>query len=88
MMITSKSPVHSILWLIVVLCDLRSLHHAECTVPGHRQYHCICRYHMVLFLFVVMLMNLECRFGAGENYRLRLIGIISKDPCCWFCWHP
>lgn len=78
MMITSKSPVHSVLWLIVVFF----------AISGHyillnAQFLAIVNIIvyagaiMVLFLFVVMLMNLNAETEPVKNYRLRLIGIIS-----------
>lgn len=78
MMITSKNPVHSILWLIVVFF----------TISGHyimlnAQFLAIVNIIvyagaiMVLFLFVVMLMNLNADSEPVKNYRLRIIGIIS-----------
>src|SRR5436190_17817678 len=78
MMITSKSPVHSILWLILVFF----------AITGHylllnAQFLAIVNIIvyagaiMVLFLFVVMLMNLNAEMEPIKNYRLRLIGIIS-----------
>ena len=67
-----QSPVHSILWLIVVFFAI-SGHYIMLNaqfpaivislyMPGAI---------MVLFLFVVMLMNLNADSG-GENYRLRV----------------
>ncbi len=78
MMITSKSPVKSVLWLIVVFF----------TISGHyillnAQFLAIVNIIvyagaiMVLFLFVVMLMNLNAETEPIKNYRLQLIGIIS-----------
>lgn len=78
MMITSKSPVHSVLWLIVVFF----------TISGHyillnAQFLAIVNIIvyagaiMVLFLFVVMLMNLNAETEPIKNYRLQLVGVIS-----------
>lgn len=78
MMILSKSPVKSILWLIVVFF----------TISGHyilmnAQFLAIVNIIvyagaiMVLFLFVVMLMNLNAESEPAKNYRLHIIGIIS-----------
>ena len=78
MMIISKSPVHSVLWLIVVFF----------AISGHyillnAQFLAIVNIIvyagaiMVLFLFVVMLMNLNTETEPIKNYRLQLIGIIS-----------
>ena len=78
MMILSKSPVHSILWLILVFF----------AISGHylllnAQFLAIVNLIvyagaiMVLFLFVVMLMNLNADTEPVKNYRLQLIGVIS-----------
>jgi len=78
MMISSKNPVHSVLWLIVVFF----------AISGHyillnAQFLAIVNIIvyagaiMVLFLFVVMLMNLNAETEPIKNYRLRLIGILS-----------
>lgn len=78
MMITSKSPVHSVLWLIVVFF----------AITGHyillnAQFLAIVNIIvyagaiMVLFLFVVMMMNLNKEAEPIKNYRLHIIGIIS-----------
>ncbi len=78
MMITSKSPVNSVLWLIVVFF----------TISGHyillnAQFLAIVNIIvyagaiMVLFLFVVMLMNLNKETEPVKNYRLQLIGIVA-----------
>jgi len=78
MMLLSKSPVKSILWLIVVFF----------AISGHyillnAQFLAIVNLIvyagaiMVLFLFVVMLMNLNTDSEPAKNYRLHLIGIIA-----------
>lgn len=78
MMLLSKSPIHSILWLIVVFF----------TISGHyillnAQFLAVVNIIvyagaiMVLFLFVVMLMNLNAETEPVKNYRLQLIGLIS-----------
>ena len=78
MMLLSKNPVKSILWLIVVFF----------AISGHyillnAQFLAIVNIIvyagaiMVLFLFVVMLMNLNTDSEPPKNYRLQLIGIIS-----------
>ena len=78
MMITSKSPVNSILWLILVFFAI-SGHY----VLLNAQFLAIVNIIvyagaiMVLFLFVVMLMNLNADTEPVKNYRLQLIGIIS-----------
>lgn len=78
MMLLSKNPVKSILWLIVVFF----------AISGHyillnAQFLAIVNIIvyagaiMVLFLFVVMLMNLNTASEPVKNYRLQLTGIIS-----------
>jgi NADH-quinone oxidoreductase subunit J len=78
MMVSAKSPVHSVLWLIVVFF----------TISGHyvlmnAQFLAIVNIIvyagaiMVLFLFVVMLMNLNVETEPIKNYRLQLAGVIS-----------
>jgi NADH-quinone oxidoreductase subunit J len=78
MMIRSKNPVFSILWLIVVFF----------AISGHyillnAQFLAIVNIIvyagaiMVLFLFVVMLMNLNADTEPVKNYRLQLIGVVS-----------
>ncbi len=78
MMLLSKSPVKSILWLIVVFFAI-SGHY----VLLNAQFLAIVNIIvyagaiMVLFLFVVMLMNLNAESEPAKNYRLHFIGIIS-----------
>lgn len=78
MMLLSKNPVKSILWLIVVFFAI-SGHY----VLLNAQFLAIVNIIvyagaiMVLFLFVVMLMNLNTAPEPVKNYRLQLIGIIS-----------
>ena len=78
MMLMSKSPVKSILWLIVVFF----------AISGHyillnAQFLAIVNIIvyagaiMVLFLFVVMLMNLNAESEPAKNYRLHIIGVVS-----------
>ncbi len=78
MMITSKNPVHSILYLIVtffaisghyILLNAQFLAIVNIIVYAGAI--------MVLFLFVVMLMNLNADTEPVKNYRLQLIGVIS-----------
>src|ERR1700755_729245 len=78
MMVRSKSPVHSVLWLIIVFFAI-SGHY----VLLNAQFLAIVNIIvyagaiMVLFLFVVMLMNLNADTEPVKNYRLQLIGVIS-----------
>ena len=78
MMILSKNPVNSILWLIVLFF----------AISGHyillnAQFLAIVNIIvyagaiMVLFLFVVMLMNLNADSEPAKNQRLQFIAIIS-----------
>ena len=78
MMLLTKSPVKSILWLIIVFF----------AISGHyillnAQFLAIVNIIvyagaiMVLFLFVVMLMNLNSASEPARNYRLHIIGIVS-----------
>jgi len=78
MMILSKNPVNSILWLIVLFF----------AISGHyillnAQFFAIVNIIiyagaiMVLFLFVVMLMNLNAESEPAKNHRLQFIAIIS-----------
>lgn len=78
MMITSKSPVHSILWLIVVFFAI-SGHY----IMLNAQFLAIVNIIvyagaiMVLFLFVVMLMNLNADAEPKTNRYLQFAGLIS-----------
>jgi NADH-quinone oxidoreductase subunit J len=78
MMLLSKNPVKSILWLIVVFFAI-SGHY----VLLNAQFLAIVNIIvyagaiMVLFLFVVMLMNLNADAEPAKNYRLHMVGIIS-----------
>ena len=78
MMLFSKSPVHSILWLIVVFFAI-SGHYVLLNAQFLAVVNIIVYAGaiMVLFLFVVMLMNLNSDTEPVKNYRLRLIGVIS-----------
>ena len=78
MMLVSKNPVHSILWLIVVFFAI-SGHYILLNAQFLAVVNIIVYAGaiMVLFLFVVMLMNLNSDTEPVKNYRLQLIGIIS-----------
>src|ERR1700755_351696 len=78
LVVVSKNPVHSVLWLILVFF----------AISGHyillnAQFLAIVNLIvyagaiMVLFLFVFMLMNLNADTEPQKNYRLQLIGVIS-----------
>src|SRR6478735_6301791 len=78
MMVVSKNPVHSVLWLIVVFF----------AISGHyillnAQFLAIVNLIvyagaiMVLFLFVIMLMNLNSETEPQKNKWLKIAGAIS-----------
>jgi NADH-quinone oxidoreductase subunit J len=78
MVLISKNPVHSILWLIIVFF----------AISGHyillnAQFLAIVNLIvyagaiMVLFLFVVMLMNLNSESEPQKNSRLKVAGLIA-----------
>ncbi len=78
MVITSKSPVHSILWLIVtffaisghyILLNAQFLAIVNIIVYAGAI--------MVLFLFVVMLMNLNAAAEPQKNRLLHFAGLVS-----------
>src|SRR6187402_2715557 len=78
LVVISKNPVHSVLWLIVVFVAI-SGHY----ILMNAQFLAIVNLIvyagaiMVLFLFVFMLMNLNSDTEPQKNYRLQLIGVIS-----------
>ncbi len=78
MMITSKSPVNSILWLIVVFFAI-SGHYILLNAQFLAVVNIIVYAGaiMVLFLFVVMLMNLNAESEPAKNHRLQFIALIS-----------
>ena len=78
MMLLSKNPVKSILWLIVVFFAI-SGHYVLLNAQFLAVVNIIVYAGaiMVLFLFVVMLMNLNAESEPAKNYRMQLIGIIS-----------
>ncbi|MEO6583512.1 MAG: NADH-quinone oxidoreductase subunit J [Ferruginibacter sp.] len=78
MMLVSKNPVHSILWLIIVFFAI-SGHYILLNAQFLAVVNIIVYAGaiMVLFLFVVMLMNLNADTEPVKNYRMQLIGIIS-----------
>jgi NADH-quinone oxidoreductase subunit J len=78
MVVVSKNPVHSVLWLIVVFF----------TISGHyillnAQFLAIVNLIvyagaiMVLFLFVIMLMNLNAETEPQKNIWLKIAGVIG-----------
>lgn len=78
MMLLSKNPVKSILWLIVVFFAI-SGHYILLNAQFLAVVNIIVYAGaiMVLFLFVVMLMNLNSETEPAKNYRLHIIGIVS-----------
>jgi NADH-quinone oxidoreductase subunit J len=78
MVLASKNPVHSVLWLIVVFF----------AISGHyillnAQFLAIVNLIvyagaiMVLFLFVIMLMNLNAKGEAQHNLWIKLAGVVA-----------
>jgi NADH-quinone oxidoreductase subunit J len=78
MMLLSKNPVKSILWLIVVFFSI-SGHYVMLNAQFLAVVNIIVYAGaiMVLFLFVVMLMNLNAETEPVKNYRLHIIGVLS-----------
>ncbi|HEX7691724.1 MAG TPA: NADH-quinone oxidoreductase subunit J, partial [Sediminibacterium sp.] len=78
MVLVSKSPVHSVLWLIVVFFAI-SGHY----VLLNAQFLAIVNLIvyagaiMVLFLFVIMLMNLNAETEPQKHIWMKLAGVIS-----------
>ena len=84
MVLISKNPVHSVLWLIVVFF----------AISGHyillnAQFLAIVNLIvyagaiMVLFLFVIMLMNLNAETEPQRNAWLKFAGVISGGLLLW-----
>src|SRR6478609_7472860 len=78
MVLISKNPVKSILWLIVVFFAI-SGHYILLNAQFLAVVNIIVYAGaiMVLFLFVVMLMNLNSAGEPAKNMRLQLIGVVS-----------
>ena len=78
MMLLSKNPVHSVLWLIVVFFSI-SGHYILMNAQFLAVVNIIVYAGaiMVLFLFVVMMMNLNKDTEPVKNYRLHLMGVIA-----------
>ena len=78
MVLISKNPVHSVLWLIVVFFSI-SGHY----ILLNAQFLAIVNLIvyagaiMVLFLFVIMLMNLDSTTEPQKNSMLKLAGVIA-----------
>jgi len=84
MVLLSKNPVHSVLWLIVVFF----------AISGHylllnAQFLAIVNIIvyagaiMVLFLFVIMLMNLNTETERQQNIWMKFFGVISGGLLLW-----
>ena len=78
MMLLSKNPVKSILWLIVVFFAI-SGHYIMLNAQFLAVVNIIVYAGaiMVLFLFVVMLMNLNSATEPVKNMRMQLVGVVS-----------
>jgi NADH-quinone oxidoreductase subunit J len=78
MVVTSKNPVHSVLWLIVVFFAI-SGHYIMLNAQfiGIVNLIVYAGAIMVLFLFVIMLMNLNADSEPKKNKWLKLAGIIA-----------
>lgn len=78
MMLVSKSPVKSILWLILVFFAI-SGHYIMLNAQFLAVVNIIVYAGaiMVLFLFVVMLMNLNAESEPAKNMRIYIIGVLS-----------
>lgn len=78
MMVVSKNPVHSVLWLIVVFFSISSHY-----ILLNAQFLAIVNLIvyagaiMVLFLFVIMLMNLNAETEPQKNKWLKIAGVIG-----------
>ncbi|HWB26047.1 MAG TPA: NADH-quinone oxidoreductase subunit J [Chitinophagaceae bacterium] len=84
MVLVSKNPVHSVLWLIVVFF----------AISGHyillnAQFLAIVNLIvyagaiMVLFLFVIMLMNLNAEAEPQKNNWMKIIGVVTGGLLLW-----
>ena len=84
MVVVSKNPVHSVLWLVATFF----------TISGHyillnAQFLAIVNIIvyagaiMVLFLFVIMLMNLNANTEPRKNLWMKLAGVVSSGMLLW-----
>lgn len=78
MMLISKNPVFSVIWLIVVFFSI-SGHYVMLNAQFLAVVNIIVYAGaiMVLFLFVIMLMNLNSDTEPVKNYKMQLIGVVS-----------
>lgn len=78
MVVFSKNPVHSVLWLIMVFCAITGHY-----IMLNAQFLAIVNMIvyagaiMVLFLFVIMLMNLNAETEPQKNLWIRMAGVLS-----------
>ncbi len=90
MVVASRNPVHSILYLIVtffaisghyILLNAQFLAIVNIIVYAGAI--------MVLFLFVVMLMNLNAETEPPHKSKYLLYGaLLPAQACCWWWWLP
>lgn len=78
MMLTTKNPVMSVIWLIVVFFSI-SGHYVMLNAQFLAVVNIIVYAGaiMVLFLFVIMLMNLNSDTEPMRNYKMQMIGVVS-----------
>lgn len=84
MVLVSKNPVHSVLWLVATFFAI-SGHY----IMPNAQFLAIVNVIvyagaiMVLFLFVIMLMNLNTRTEMKKNLWMKLAGVIAGGMLLW-----
>jgi NADH-quinone oxidoreductase subunit J len=84
MVLVSKNPVHSVLWLVVVFFAI-SAHY----ILLNAQFLAIVNLIvyagaiMVLFLFVIMLMNLNAETEPQKNAWFKMTGVVSGGLLLW-----
>jgi NADH-quinone oxidoreductase subunit J len=78
MVVTSKNPIYSVLWLIITLVAI-SGHYILLNAQflGIVNLIVYAGAIMVLFLFVIMLMNLDAESEPQKNKWMRLAGVVS-----------
>ena len=78
MVVTSKNPIYSVLWLIITLVAI-SGHYILLNAQflGIVNLIVYAGAIMVLFLFVIMLMNLDAENEPQKNKWMRLAGVVS-----------
>jgi NADH-quinone oxidoreductase subunit J len=84
MVLVSKNPIHSVLWLVVVFSAI-SAHY----ILLNAQFLAIVNLIvyagaiMVLFLFVIMLMNLNTETEPQKNAWFKMTGVVSGGLLLW-----